>query len=82
MRSLDREQETVTACADNPVLSRARPSRTLDSNGARSDVPDDTGLSVVELVGQTLLHGTVTLDIHKLNNANAHTRTREHTDSA
>jgi len=35
----------------------------LDTNGTGSDVPDETGLAVVELVGHTLVDGTITDDI-------------------
>jgi hypothetical protein len=41
----------------------------LDADGTGGDVPDNSGLSVVELVRQTLLHGSVTLDIHELHNS-------------
>jgi len=34
-----------------------------NTNSATSDVPDDTGLTVVELVGHTLVACTITLDI-------------------
>lgn len=38
----------------------------LDTDGALGDVPNDTGLSVVELVGHTLLDGTITDNIDNL----------------
>lgn len=38
----------------------------LDTDGARGDVPDDTGLTMVELVREALLHRSVTLDVDEV----------------
>jgi hypothetical protein len=40
-----------------------------DTNGTRSDVPDNAGTAVVELVGHALVDGTVTLDIDVVSDA-------------
>ena len=40
----------------------------LDTDSALGDVPDDTGLTVVEFVGHTFLDCTITLDVYNLAN--------------
>jgi hypothetical protein len=59
----------LARCIDCPLLSFSVVCCSyLDTDGARGDVPDDTGLTVVELVRETLLHGSVTLDVDELSN--------------
>jgi len=74
----DTVQEVISACALLHVLNTnmdllADDAVTvelvhLDADGTWSDVPDDTSLTMVELVWQTLLDGTVTLDVDKISN--------------
>ena len=38
----------------------------FDTNGGLGDVPDTAGLTVVELVGHTLVNGTISLDVNNV----------------